>query len=273
MTTTATPNDNELTFTERLRHAVKEVHDQSDRLVNLKLSLVLTSKPLYTEAISLFWPIYAELEALLEDHKDHEHLKQFYHMLEILRRAPRFEKDMKSLLGSEDLANQLKQRRCTEGAQKKAYSPPELQAYIDQLRLLSNDNPVALLAYVYAMYSAILSGGAMIRPMVKRAYGLKTDEGVQMFMIAHDDEFPNSKSVQKKMKQILNEDMQLSEDDKQLILTESPKVFARNNALVASVKDTAIFATTSRDCLRYIGGIIIAVGVAIAAMVAFYASE
>jgi heme oxygenase len=107
----ATHDDNQTTLTERMRHANKVLHDKSDRLVNLKLSLVITSKPLYAEAISLFWPIYVELETLMEKHKDHKHLKLLHPMLSVLRRGERFEEDMKSLLGSDDLATKLMQRR------------------------------------------------------------------------------------------------------------------------------------------------------------------
>jgi heme oxygenase len=268
-TTVAALDDNETTLTERMRRATKEIHDKSDILVNLKLSLVITSKPLYAEAISLFWPIYVELETLLEKHKHHKHLKLIHPILSILRCGKRFEEDMKSLLGSDDLATKLMQRR---GPSHEArYSPPELQAYVDRLRHLSKDNPTVLIAYIYTMYSAIMAGGAIIRRIVKRAFGLTTDHGVQLFVLPHCDDFPNSKAVRNALKKIINEDMQLSEEEKQLIIKEAQTVFQRNNALVATVKDTAVFTAASRRCLMDVGGIAIAVAVIIAAVfVAFY---
>jgi len=92
-----------LLLSERMKAATKDVHDQSDKKVNIKLAIVLTSKELYAEAISLFWPIYRELEAALEKHKDHEQLKLLYPMLNILRRASRFEEDMKYLVGNDKI--------------------------------------------------------------------------------------------------------------------------------------------------------------------------
>ncbi len=47
--------------------------------------------------------------------------------------------------------------------------------------------------------------------------------------------------------------MTLSKDHERLILNESPQVFARNNALVATVKDTSVFATATQECIRYMG--------------------
>lgn len=263
----------DMLLTQRMRHATKEVHAQSDRLVNLKLSMVLTSKHLYAEAISLFWPIYAELEAILEKHKDHKQLGLLYPILPILRRGSRFEEDMKSLLGGEDLVRALIQRRVTKNEEKRVYSPPELQAYIDHLHDLSNDNPVALVAYVYSMYSAIMAGGAIIKRMVKRAYSIKTEEGVQIFIIDVDANFPNSKTVSNEMKRIINAEMEISEEEKELILKESSQVFVQNNALVATVKDTAIFATATKDCLRFFGSIVVSLLVVLIAILTVYGKK
>jgi heme oxygenase len=103
---TTTPEEEleNVPLSQRMSQQTKNVHDQSDRLVNLKLAMVLTSKELYAEAISLFWPIYAELESLLERHKDHPQLRLYFPLLQVLRRAPKFEQDMAALLGSQELA-------------------------------------------------------------------------------------------------------------------------------------------------------------------------
>ena len=262
--------DVEVALTERMRRATKKVHDQRDKLVNLKLSFVLTSKPLYAEAISLFWPIFLELETLLEKHADHEQLKLLHPLLHIIRRAPRFEQDFASLLGNEILVREVMQRRLWMSGQSKMYSPPELQAYIDRLRHLSEEKPIALIAYVYHMYMAILAGGAMIKRMVKIAYGLKSDDGVRIFVLPYDDEFPNSKVIRNKLKHILNHDMQLTENDKQLILQESSQVFQRNNALVATVKDSDVFAVAFRRGIRRMGAILFVIGAILATLFFVY---
>jgi heme oxygenase len=170
---------------------------------------------------------------------------------------------MKALLRNGDLVEELKQRRVLKTGKQKVYSPPELQAYIDNLRHLSENDPVALIAYVSAMYGAIMAGGAMIKRMVKKAYSIKNEEGVQIFIIDVDDKFPNSKKVSNEMKRIINVEMTLSEDEKKRIISESSKVFARNNALVATVQNTAVFATATRHCLLYFGTALLGVFLAI----------
>jgi hypothetical protein len=81
-----------------------------------------------------------------------------------------------------------------------------------------------LLAYVHAMYGAILAGYAIIKRMAKRSFSLITNEGVTMFEIELDNSsvFDTVKAV-------------------------------RNNALVATVKDTSVFATATQECIRYMG--------------------
>ncbi len=258
-------------LTERMRNATRQSHDNSDKLVNLKLSFVITSKPLYAEAISLFWPIFLELEALLEEHKNHEQLKLLHPMLNILRRAPSFEDDFRSLLGSEILVREVMQRRIWMlPGQSKQYSPPVLQAYIDRLRHLSKERPIVLVAYVYHMYSAILAGGTIIKRIVKMTYGLKSDDGVQIFVLPYNDDFTNSKVVHNKLKHVVNHEMQLSEDHKQQIIDESLQVFLLNNALAATVKDSDVFAVTFRRCVRNMGAVFLAIGAICVLFFVFY---
>ena len=139
MVSSAAQSETKMSLTEKMKVKTKNAHDTSDRMVNMKLALVLTSKELYAEAISLFWPVYRELESLLEKHKRHPQLKHFYLHLETLRRSHLFEKDMAALLGDEAKAEELKQRRIirSDNGKKEFFDPPELQKYIDNLRELS----------------------------------------------------------------------------------------------------------------------------------------
>ena len=204
--------------------------------------------------------------------KSHEQLKLLQPILEIIRRAPKFEQDIEFLLGSPSLAQHLMQQRQGQwmpqsSASSKHYSPPELQQYIDRLHHLATENPIVLLPYVYHMYSAILAGGAMIKRLVKLAYGLKSDHGVQIFILSQDPNLPNAQAVRKKLKHILDYEMKLSDEDKQLILQESMQVFRQNNALVATVKDTNSFAIAVRQLVLHIVGIAFALGAVSAAIV------
>lgn len=236
-----------------MRLQSKDQHDQSNKLVNLKLALVLTSKPLYAEAISLFWPIYRELELLLEKHKDHHQLGRLYPLLPILRRADLFEKDMESLLGDHASTTQLKARRLDNHEGKEKFSPPELQEYIDLLRKLSKEDPVMLVPYIYSMYSAILAGGWILKRMVSQAFFLKTEEGVAIYKISLEgSSFPNIAEFRSAMKRVVNDEMTLGVKDQERIVNETPNVFVRNNKLVATAQDSDIFQKVWTDCRRYL---------------------
>ena len=89
------------TLTDEMRRASKDMHDTSDRLVNVKLGLVLTSPGLYGEALALFYPIFAKIEDIIELHKGHEQIGKMYPLLELMRRAPGFRKDMEYYLTSD----------------------------------------------------------------------------------------------------------------------------------------------------------------------------
>ncbi|CAJ1911753.1 unnamed protein product [Cylindrotheca closterium] len=257
-------------ITERMRKATHDVHETSDKLVNLKLAMVITSKPLYAEAISLFWPIYRELETLIEKHKDDSRLSAIYPLLPILQRAALFEKDMISLLENDEKAAELlKARRIrTDENGKETFSPPELQTYINHLRKLSEEQPILLIPYIYSMYGAIMAGGTAIKRMVKRAFSLKTDGGVEMFGIPLEgSDYKNVKEFRNDMKSKLEDEMELTAEEEVLILEEAPKVFIRNNALVATATDTEVFLNAWKKCRGYAG---IAVAISIGIVLAVY---
>lgn len=240
-------------LTQRMRDRSRDLHDKSDKLVNLKLALALTSKPLYAEAISLFWPIYRELEVILEKHKEHDQLRLLYPLLPQLNRAPFFELDMTSLLGSKSAADLLMSRRISTRDGQENFSPPELQDYINHLRKLSEQDPVLLLPYFYSMYGAIFAGGSIIKRMVKRAFSLKNDDGVEMFNVSfHQSDFNNVTEFRNEMKRRIDELMEISEVDKDRIVDESPQVFIRNNALVATAQDSDVFKEVWSKCRNYL---------------------
>ena len=129
-----------LPLTERMRKGTRHIHDKSDKLVNLKLALVLTSRPLYGEAISLFAPIYAKLEEILdrqtaEGGGGHPELRKLGRFLPTLRRVAGFDADMACFLGAEQLAAKARRERG---------EPPELAGYLARLEELERTDPILL---------------------------------------------------------------------------------------------------------------------------------
>jgi heme oxygenase len=126
-------------LSQRINDATKDVHEKSGNSINWKLSLILTSKECYCEAISLFWIVYREIERLYEKHKnDHKILQLLQPVAVVFRRAPKAEQDIRCLMSSLEQAQELLDRRCPgEGK----YDPSALQDYVDRLERIAAENP------------------------------------------------------------------------------------------------------------------------------------
>ncbi|KAG7344259.1 heme oxygenase [Nitzschia inconspicua] len=268
---TTTPRDASLTppLTQRINDTTKDVHEKSGNSINWKLSLILTSKECYCEAISLFWIVYREIERLYDKHvNDHKVLQLLQPVAIVFQRAPKAERDIRTLMPSPEQAQELLERRCSDGK----YTPRALQDYVDRLERIAAENPVQLVAYLYAMNGAITGGGVAIQKMVQKTFGLKTLEGVELFELnLSGTSFASGREAWKEFKRILDEDAgpYLTDEDIDLILKEAPKVFDGNNALVATVQQTRAFGKAAADCTRRLG-IVLAVVIAVVAAAVLY---
>jgi heme oxygenase len=287
-------------LTERINMATKMVHEQSGKAIDWKLSLILTSRTCYCEAISLFYIIYREIEFLYQKHvPQNKALQLLQPVVTTFERSTKFEQDIYFMMPTKDEAQKLLNQRCQQvevkvensnnnndnsGEDQKTtihkYDPPELQNYIDNMHTQVNKHPIVLIAYLYTMYGAITGGGVAIQKMVQRAFGLKTKDGVRLFELNLDSVeknpkgFNSGREVWKEFKRIVDEDVVvwLSDGEIQLILQEAPKVFIGNNALVSTVQRTRAFGKAAVDCTKRIS-VSLAVAVAIIATIAYYSAK
>ena len=249
-------------LTVSMREASKEIHDTSDRLVNMKLGLVLTSPGLYGEALALFYPIFAKIEAIIELHRDHEQIGKIHPLLDLIRRAPRFQKDMEFYLTGDRREELEKAVQNGENA--------VMEEYLQHLDRLSKEDPILVLAYIYHQYAGILAGGQIIKKIVQKALGLSknSDDGVQCFCM--NDKVIAPKIVMARMKNILNEDISLTEEQRQRVIDEGVEVFRRNNALVNTIHTTSAWADASQACLKRIVLPLVGIAVFIGAYTAWF---
>lgn len=230
--------------TDRMRESTRRVHDHSTGQV--KLGLILASKPLYTETLALFLPIYKYLEDALERNKDDPFLGQLYPLLELeLARAPGFQQDIEYYTN------------------KSIDSPlPQLvKEYILYLESVEKTNPVALLAWYYHLYMAIFGGGFIIKRTVTKTMKLSSEQGVKAFSFGET----NPKTLRTKFKEIINS-MELTPQQEELIIQEGPKVFARNDELMANLREGETFKNAEADCCRFITKVIAGVLMALFAV-------
>jgi heme oxygenase len=135
------------------------------------------------------------------------------------------------------------------------------------------------------MYSAILAGGAIIKRVVKTTLSLKTDAGVEMFNMSFssteegtepaDSTFPatfpgvectNRAEFRMAFRRTFNEEMELSESAQLRIVEEAPHVFVRNNALVATARDTDAFRTVWATFVTCLWAILASLGAVVLAV-------
>lgn len=223
-----------LALTDRLRTSTRKVHDTSDRLVNLKLAYVLTSPKLYGEAISLFEPIYTFLEEALDRNVEHPVLGELHRFL---GRTEGFKSDIEFFLGDVHTSPAVP-AAAVDGAQTLP-RPAALEQYLAHLSELEQTDPALLLAYYFHMYMAIFAGGYLIKKMVGRAFGLDSasGDGVQTFVLADG---VNPGTFRKEYKEAINA-IALSPGQIDAVIKESAEVFSQNNALVATVNNTAAY--------------------------------
>jgi heme oxygenase len=218
-------------LTDQLRAATREEHSQSDKLVNLKLALVLTSPALYGEALGLFLPVFEKMEAIILRNSKHPQIGKLIPMMDVLVRSPGFRADIAYYLATD--------RREALAKEWKNGGNSIVAEYVGHLEELEKKDPVLVLAYAYHLYGGVLAGGQIIARMVGKAMGLPTDqrEGVEVFQVRDDDSISNN-GVFQKLKTIFNEELNLPDEARNALIEEGKEVFRLNNALVGTVKDT-----------------------------------
>ncbi|ETN06356.1 hypothetical protein, variant 1 [Phytophthora nicotianae INRA-310] len=203
-------------LTGQMRAATREIHNVSDNLVNLKLVVALTDKQLYGRALMLFYYVYAQLESVILEHKDHEAFRGLYEIINVIARADGIAKDLRFYLG-EDWSTK--------------YQPTQaVQDYVKHLQDLEKKDPTLVLPYCYHMYMAMLAGGAMIKKLVKRNFAPPEGEGLNCFAF----DVKSNKALRDTVKEKIDA-VSHDEETKKLILAESMTCFKMNNQVVRSL--------------------------------------
>lgn len=228
-------------LTERMRDATKAEHEKSDKIVNLKLALVVTSPSLYGEALSLFVPIFAKIEDILNDSK-HPQVCKLKPLLEKIKRTPGARADMTYYLTSERRQQLEESWNANSGA---------CSEYLKHLEWIEANDPVLIIAYMYHLYAGVLAGGQIIKRIVKKAMGLKKsgEEGVEIFCLPDET---IAKLFFKEYKKIFNEDLDLTEEEEVRIIKEGNEVFRLNNTLIETIKGTEAWAIAAQKCFNWV---------------------
>ena len=197
----------------RLRDSTKEIHDTSDKLVNLKLGVAMSDDKVWANGLLVFAKIFFQLEKSLDDYASLADLD-----VEGMRRTAAFEQDLDFFFGT---------------SWRTQKDPQPVQDYVDHLQKLSEDEPLLLIPYIYHLYMGLLSGGQVLSK--KRSLTGAPQDQKGSAVTTFSGETPGS--LKKKLRSATNAlGQELDPDMQSRIIEEGINVFKLNNTIIHTVE-------------------------------------
>jgi heme oxygenase len=204
-------------FSSELTAKTQDIHDQSDRLINLKLAAVLTDTKLWAEAIAEFYVVFKTIEEGLIRCKDHAHVGPLLEAVGGAFRTKAFERDLQFYLGDDWKSH--------------VSSSTYAKEYCSRIEYVIANEPTLLVAYVHSMYLALLAGGQIIKRIVKKTLGLTDEQGLDLFNFDAVERTELRRSIKATI-----DGLQLSRQQKDAIIEEKIRVFRMNNAIANNIQ-------------------------------------
>ncbi|MFD4367453.1 heme oxygenase (biliverdin-producing) [Rhodococcus sp. NPDC058521] len=203
-------------FAQRLRTDTDVAHRETEqsRFVSALLDGKLSSDG-YAELLAQSYLVYAKLEEAGRIHADDALVAPF--LSEELLRVPSLEADLRFLRGPEWRAS--------------VRPLPATERYLARLDEVAFDWPPGFVAHHYIRYLGDLSGGQIIRRMLERAYGYKTD-GLRFYIF---EGIPKPKPFKDSYRAKLDT-APLSEHDQQRVIDEVNVAYRLNGQLFADLE-------------------------------------
>jgi heme oxygenase (biliverdin-producing, ferredoxin) len=159
-----------MSLSRKLKEGTKESHNivENTKFIISFLNGVV-DKNKYKKLLSNFYFIYSALEEEIEKNKDNFLLKFLYYPE--LNRKLSLEQDLKYFYGDNF---------------RSYISPsPYTKLYVNRIKTLSEDFPELLVAHHYTRYLGDLSGGQILKNIVKRSLNLKDDNGLSFYIFSN----------------------------------------------------------------------------------------
>jgi len=241
------PENDEL-FTKRMRTATKNIHKMSDALVNARLSLAMSDDKVWAEGLLIFYEVFRFLEAIIAKHRGQlEYFDRMGTILDGFERTKAFEESLNFYYGKGFLDS------------KSYVIRPKVEEYLKHLRVLEEREPLRLLAYIYHLYMGLLSGGQILKKKREIKHKFATLGGLIGNKIRGNGkssqrqgdavtrfELPDGRTISDLKKEIaftMNDiASDLSEDEKDSLISESILVFQYNNEIIRSVRNVGKIA-------------------------------
>jgi heme oxygenase len=204
-------------FSGRLREATAQVHDAAERSAFMT-GLMSGGVPLsgYVQLIGQYLPIYRALETAGEAMRDDPIAGPF--ALRELERRSALEADLVSLAGPD--------------WSQHVVATPATQAYVERIEEVCTDWAGGFVAHHYVRYLGDLSGGQIVRRILRRVYDFDDDHGLSFYVF---DQIDNSVAVKKRYRQLLDESP-WDIDEQERIAAEATLAFDLNVGVFASLE-------------------------------------
>lgn len=163
-----------------LRRATRLRHDASDEFVRSYAPLAFAHPRVWCALLEQYRLIFAAFEEAL--HEEPKELSALLPVYRSLSRSSAFEADICFFRARAGEA-------VGDGRVEPTTPVPAMEEWRSRVSEIARTDPLLLISHVHTMYSAILSGGRIIRSMQRRAMGLSKEEGGAIFAFhsAHVD--------------------------------------------------------------------------------------
>lgn len=155
-----------MSFSKLLREGIWDIHSMADSsTVAQDMQEAKTTLDDMKKITAGLYYIYSILEEAIEQNKENIYVSKIYYPE--LFRVKAIEEDLEFYFGS--------------SWQEQIYPTVAIQLYISRIKYVAKTNPMLLIAHAYVRYMGDLSGGQMIKQMIREALNLENGKGTQFY--------------------------------------------------------------------------------------------
>jgi heme oxygenase (biliverdin-producing, ferredoxin) len=206
----------------KLREGTKKAHSMAENTGFIACFLKGTvEKNSYRKLVASLYFVYSTMEEEMRRHRQHPILSKVY--FPELERKSSLEQDLSYYFGS-NWKDQVEPSEAT-------------QAYVQQIRNLSETSPELLVAHLYARYLGDLSGGQILKKIAQNAMNLESD-GLAFYTF---EQIPDEKAFKANYRQALDE-LPIDDATTDRIVEEANAAFGMNMRVFKELEGNLIKA-------------------------------
>ncbi len=193
----------------RLREGTRAVHTKAERAGIMPVLVAgKADRAQYRLFLSSLAHVYEPLEKAMDRHQGHPLLSRI-HFPELFR-MPSLRNDIEFLGGADPSA-----------------ATTATRAYGERIAEISKDHPELLAAHAYVRYMGDMSGGQIIKEIVRKTLGITEDSGLSFYEFRNIEDLPGFKA---KFRRALDE-LPLEEEGASGLVSEAVRAFELNIAI------------------------------------------